>query len=135
MQAGYFSLKCSYSCLQVQTYQRFRYLTLRFLLSNSGLSPGRQFQRPFPDGIAVHIGTDKTRLPPVSSPDGQISRHAARRGSTGGKPDEIRPMILRRPEDLEGQLEALLTDAQEKQWKEMRGKPIELGALFDLSSR
>jgi hypothetical protein len=44
-------------------------------------------------------------------------------------------MILRSPEDLEGQLEALLTDAQEKQWKEMRGKPIELGALLDLSSR
>jgi hypothetical protein len=53
----------------------------------------------------------------------------------GGKPDEIRPQVLKNREDLEGQLEALLTDAQKKQWKEMLGKPIELGALFDLSSR
>ena len=53
----------------------------------------------------------------------------------GGNPDEIRPKVLKNREDLEGQLEALLTDAQKKQWKEILGKPIELGALFDLSSR
>jgi len=53
----------------------------------------------------------------------------------GARPDEIQPKVLKNREDLEGSLEALLTDAQKKQWKEMLGKPIELGALFDLISR
>jgi hypothetical protein len=33
--------------------------------------------------------------------------------------------------DLEGQLEALLTDTQKKQWKEMLGSPVDLSVLFD----
>ena len=49
----------------------------------------------------------------------------------GGKPDEIRPKVLKMRAELQGQLEALLTDAQKKQWKEMLGKPVELGVLFD----
>jgi len=52
----------------------------------------------------------------------------------GGKPDEIRPKVMKLREDLQRELEALLTDAQKKQWKEMLGKPVDLGALFDLSS-
>ena len=48
----------------------------------------------------------------------------------GGKPDEVRTRVLKAREDLEGQLEALLTDAQKKQWKEMLGKPME--ALAEL---
>jgi hypothetical protein len=54
----------------------------------------------------------------------------------GANPDEIRPKVLKLRLDLEGQLEALLTDAQKKQWKEMLGKPVDLGVLFDgVSSR
>jgi len=54
----------------------------------------------------------------------------------GGKPDEIRPKVLKMRAELQGQLEALLTEAQKKQWKEMLGKPVELGVLFDdVSSR
>ena len=54
----------------------------------------------------------------------------------GANPDEIRPKVLQLRLDLEAQLETLLTDAQEKQWKEMLGKPVELGVLFDgVSSR
>jgi hypothetical protein len=54
----------------------------------------------------------------------------------GANPDEIRPKVLQLRLDLEGQLEALLTDAQKKQWKEMLGKPVDLGVLFDgVSSR
>jgi hypothetical protein len=54
----------------------------------------------------------------------------------GGKPDEIRPKVMKMREDLEGKLEALLTDAQKKQWKEMLGEPVDLGVLFDdVSSR
>ena len=54
----------------------------------------------------------------------------------GGNPEEIRPKVLKLREDLQGKLEALLTDAQKKQWKEMLGKPVDLGVLFDdVSSR
>ena len=49
----------------------------------------------------------------------------------GANPDEIRPQVLKLRLDLEVQLEALLTDAQKKQWKEMLGKPVDLGVLFD----
>ena len=52
----------------------------------------------------------------------------------GGNPDAIRPKILQLRGELQGKLEALLTETQKKRWKEMRGEPIELGALFDLSS-
>jgi hypothetical protein len=54
----------------------------------------------------------------------------------GANPDEIRPKALQLRSDLEGQLEALLTDAQKKRWKEMLGTPVDRGVLFDgLSSR
>jgi hypothetical protein len=49
----------------------------------------------------------------------------------GGKADEIRPKILKIRQDLQVQLEALLTDAQKKRWKEMLGKPVDLSVLFD----
>jgi len=34
-------------------------------------------------------------------------------------------------EELQGKLEAILTDAQKKQWKAMLGKPVDLSVLFD----
>jgi hypothetical protein len=50
-----------------------------------------------------------------------------------GKPkEEIQPKVIKVRDDLDGKLEALLTDAQKKQWKEMLGKPMELADLFDL---
>jgi Spy/CpxP family protein refolding chaperone len=49
----------------------------------------------------------------------------------GANPDEIRPKALQLRLDLESKLEALLTDAQKKQWKEMLGGPVDLGVLFD----
>ena len=54
----------------------------------------------------------------------------------GANPDKIRPKVFKLRLDLEAQLEALLTDAQKKQWKEMLGKPVDLGVLFGgVSSR
>jgi hypothetical protein len=53
----------------------------------------------------------------------------------GASPAEIQPKVLKKRAALEDKLESLLTDAQKKQWIEMLGKPIELGALFDLTSR
>ena len=50
----------------------------------------------------------------------------------GGKLKEIQPKVIKIREDLEGKLEALLTDAQKKQWQEMLGKPMDMAALFDL---
>jgi len=48
-----------------------------------------------------------------------------------GNPDEIRPKALKCREELQGKLEAILTDAQKKQWKAMLGKPVDLSVLFD----
>lgn len=54
----------------------------------------------------------------------------------GANPDEVRPKVLKLRLDLERELEALLTDAQKIQWKEMLGQPVDLGVLFDgVSSR
>jgi Spy/CpxP family protein refolding chaperone len=45
----------------------------------------------------------------------------------GGNPQEIGPKIMKLRKEQEGTLEAVLSDAQKKQWKEMLGKPFELG--------
>jgi hypothetical protein len=46
---------------------------------------------------------------------------------SGGNPEEIRPKIERLRKDHARELEAVLTDAQKKQWQEMLGPPFELG--------
>lgn len=46
---------------------------------------------------------------------------------SGGNPQEIWPKIMKIRKEHEGKIEALLTDAQKKQWKEMLGKPLDLG--------
>jgi hypothetical protein len=48
----------------------------------------------------------------------------------GASPDEIRPKAFQLRLDLEAKLEALLTDAQKKQWKEMRGQPADPSVLY-----
>ena len=45
---------------------------------------------------------------------------------SGGNPEEIRPKVMKIRKEQEGKIEALLTDAQKKQWKEMLGKPLAL---------
>ncbi len=45
---------------------------------------------------------------------------------SGGKPEEIRPKIEQLRKDHAKKLEAVLTDAQKKQWKELLGPPFEL---------
>ncbi|MCI0408100.1 MAG: hypothetical protein L0191_05955, partial [Acidobacteria bacterium] len=45
---------------------------------------------------------------------------------SGGNPQEIRPKIMKVRKDHEGKIEALFTDTQKKQWKEMLGKPLNL---------
>jgi hypothetical protein len=45
---------------------------------------------------------------------------------SGGDPQEIRPKAMKIRKEHEGKIEALLTDAQKKQWKEMLGKPLNL---------
>jgi spore coat protein H len=44
----------------------------------------------------------------------------------GGNPEEIRPKVMKIRAEHEGRIEALLSDAQKKQWKEMLGKPLDL---------
>jgi len=48
----------------------------------------------------------------------------------GANPDVIRPKAYQLRLDLEVQLEALLTDAQKKQWKEMLGAPVAPGVIY-----
>jgi hypothetical protein len=43
--------------------------------------------------------------------------------------------LIKIRDGLEAKLEALLTDAQKKQWKEMLGQPMDLADLFDLFPR
>lgn len=45
---------------------------------------------------------------------------------SGGNAEEIRPKVMKIRKEAEGKLEALLTDAQKKQWQEMLGKPLKL---------
>jgi hypothetical protein len=45
---------------------------------------------------------------------------------SGGDPQEIRPKVMKIRKEHEGKIEALLTVAQKKQWKEMLGKPLDL---------
>ena len=45
---------------------------------------------------------------------------------SGGNPEEIWPKVMKIRKEHEGKIEALLTDAQKKQWKEMLGKPLDL---------
>jgi hypothetical protein len=46
---------------------------------------------------------------------------------SGGNPEEIRPKIEQVRKDHAKKLEAVLNDAQQKQWKELLGPPFELG--------
>jgi hypothetical protein len=48
----------------------------------------------------------------------------------GANPEAIRPKAFQLRLDLEAQLEALLTDAQKKQWKEMLGQPVDPGVIY-----
>jgi bifunctional DNA-binding transcriptional regulator/antitoxin component of YhaV-PrlF toxin-antitoxin module len=48
----------------------------------------------------------------------------------GANPDVIRPKALQLRVDLEGKLEALLTEAQKKQWKAMLGQPVDPSVLY-----
>jgi hypothetical protein len=44
-----------------------------------------------------------------------------------GKPEEIRPMVMKIRVEYVSRIESLLSHAQKKQWKEMLGKPLDLG--------
>jgi hypothetical protein len=46
---------------------------------------------------------------------------------SGGNPEEIRPQVMKIRKDHEGRIGAILSDAQQKQWKKMLGKPFDLG--------
>lgn len=46
---------------------------------------------------------------------------------SGGNPEEIRPKAMKVRKDHEARIEAILSEVQQKQWKEMRGKTFDLG--------
>jgi hypothetical protein len=45
----------------------------------------------------------------------------------GGRPEEIRRKVMKARKEHEGRIKDLLSDAQKKRWKEMLGKPLDLG--------
>ena len=45
---------------------------------------------------------------------------------SGGNPQEIRPKVIKIRKEHEGKIEAILSDAQKKQWKDMLGKPFDI---------
>jgi hypothetical protein len=45
----------------------------------------------------------------------------------GGKPEEIMPKVMKIRKEHEGKIETLLSATQKKQWKELLGKPFDLG--------
>jgi hypothetical protein len=51
----------------------------------------------------------------------------------GGNPAEIQHEVLQMRRDLEASMESLLTEPQQKQWKEMLGEPVDPSILFELS--
>jgi hypothetical protein len=50
-----------------------------------------------------------------------------REAQSGGNPQEIWPKVMKIRRDHEGKIEAILSDAQTRQWKKMVGKRFELG--------
>jgi hypothetical protein len=45
---------------------------------------------------------------------------------SGGNPQEIGPKVIKIRQDHQGKIEAILSDAQKKQWKTMLGKPFDV---------
>jgi hypothetical protein len=50
-----------------------------------------------------------------------------KKAQKGGNPEEIGPKIRKIRKEQEERIEALLSDAQKKQWKTMLGQPLDLG--------
>ena len=46
---------------------------------------------------------------------------------SGGRPEEIGPKLMKTRRQFEGKIETILSAAQKRQWKEMLGKPLDLG--------
>ncbi len=46
---------------------------------------------------------------------------------SGGKPEGLRPQVVKIREEYGKKLEAVLTDEQQKKWKDMLGEPFHLG--------
>ena len=45
---------------------------------------------------------------------------------SGGNPQEIFPKVVKLRQECQAKIEALMSDAQKKQWKEMLGKPVDV---------
>jgi hypothetical protein len=49
-----------------------------------------------------------------------------KKAQSGGNPQELRPKVVKIRQDHRGKIEAILSDAQKKQWKTMLGKPFDV---------
>ena len=51
----------------------------------------------------------------------------SKKAQSEGNPEDIRPKVMKIRKQYESKIEAVLSDAQKKHWKEMLGEPFELG--------
>jgi hypothetical protein len=77
---------------------------------------------------------EKAQFMSVIEPMSKKMESVAEEARHGTDPADFQRQVLGLRVDLERQLEAVLTESQRKQWKEMLGKPIAIDALFDLSN-
>jgi L-lactate utilization protein LutC len=75
---------------------------------------------------------EKSQFMAVIKPMQQKMEAVAAEAQHGTNVIEFEHQVLGLRAELERQMEAVLTDAQRKQWKELTGKPIAIEALFDL---
>jgi hypothetical protein len=106
--------------LRPEQRDRLRQLTLR---QEGSFALGREDVRK-----ELGITQEQMKKFVAITSDLQTSVQAlVKEAQSGGNPEEIRPKIERLRKDHAGQLEAVLTDAQRKQWQEMLGSPFDLG--------
>ncbi|MGP0067112.1 MAG: hypothetical protein ACLQGP_26400 [Isosphaeraceae bacterium] len=82
------------------------------------------------EGIRKELKITQEQLMKFMALTKELQRNVAsqvKAAQSGGNPEEIRPKIEQLRKDCARKLEAVLTDAQKTQWKELLGPPFELG--------
>jgi hypothetical protein len=106
--------------LQAEQLQRLRQITLQ---REGSFALGQ-------DDVRKELKITPEQLKKFMAIVQDLQRNVApliKQAQSGGNPAEIRPKVEELRKDHAEQLEAVLTDAQKKQWKELLGPPFDLG--------
>jgi hypothetical protein len=77
----------------------------------------------FPDLVNTALEATKQIHHQSARPTAELSLP----GLSGDNPEKIRPKVMKVRKDHEGRIKAILSEAQQKQWKKKLGKPFDLG--------